>query len=131
MAVSPIYAAPEVIRGECGHDEEQIDVCAHDVWSLGCLAFEMLTDRSLFVGDAQIPKLAVMELHSSWVSISYQHKLCRTTMLWKFCEHSITQHACPCLCWYLKPAGRMACDQLAECCAACCGHCDAIQDGKS
>lgn len=77
MAVSPIYAAPEVIRGERGNDEEQIDVCAHDVWSLGCLAFEMLTGSSLIdVGDAQNPKLAVMELHNNWVSISCLSIVC-------------------------------------------------------
>ena len=63
--MSPIYASPEVIRGECGENEEHIDVCAHDIWSLGCIAFEMVSGCPLFQEDSE---LAVMELHNSWVS---------------------------------------------------------------
>ena len=70
MAVSPSYAAPEVIRCLCGDDEEFIDMLAHDIWSLGCILLEMLISRILFNISSSHDDVyaAARQLHSQFVS---------------------------------------------------------------
>ena len=72
MATSIPYAAPEVVRGRCENDEEHIDVRAHDVWSLGCILFELLTGTVLFhTGPSVDMFAAVKELQDTWVSTRF------------------------------------------------------------
>ena len=47
---SPIYMSPEHARGE------SLD-CRADIYSLGCIAFELLTGRHLFTGDSSLEVL--------------------------------------------------------------------------
>ena len=45
--VSRYYRAPELILGSNHYD------CSIDVWSVGCILFELITRTPLFPGDAE------------------------------------------------------------------------------
>ena len=72
MSVTPQYASPEVIRGYCDNDEEQIDVPAHDIWSLGVILLELITGIAMFstrpMGAVVCQHAAVRSLHDKRVS---------------------------------------------------------------
>jgi NIMA (never in mitosis gene a)-related kinase len=50
---TPLYMSPELLRGE-GYDMKS------DIWSLGCIAYEMAELKSPFRNDGE--KLSLMEL---------------------------------------------------------------------
>ncbi|XP_030373846.1 cyclin-dependent kinase 1-like [Scaptodrosophila lebanonensis] len=45
------YRAPEILLGSTRY------ACAMDIWSIGCIYFEMTTGRPLFAGDSEIDQL--------------------------------------------------------------------------
>ena len=72
LAFSPRYAAPEVLRAFEGKQIEMKVAPSIDIWSLGVMAYELLTDKPVF------DKCAAMRLLCSCVSGPSVPALCST-----------------------------------------------------
>ena len=61
-------SAPEVLRMDM---DEDVDMCAHDAWSVGCLLAAVLLRHPIFLPIPQLPaalqKDLIMESQGTWV----------------------------------------------------------------
>jgi hypothetical protein len=81
----PFYLSPEMILGEMPDSSA-------DIWSLGCILFEMLTGESLFISDFAIPLLHQMISQIGMPPLSFLQR-CRSSEMFftlepevRFCQ---------------------------------------------
>ena len=72
---TPAYMSPEQARGQALDKRT-------DIWSFGCVLFEMLTGRAAFAGETISDTIArVLEREPDW------QRSCRPTRLYRFAEY--------------------------------------------
>jgi serine/threonine protein kinase len=80
LAFSLAYAAPEVVDAFRGRKKSMVVHGAMDAWSLGVVAFELLTGQDAFpphAGHDEV-RAATRTFHGSTIAVPHHFILCRT-----------------------------------------------------